>query len=432
MNYELNVEEVSSIRRRLHFTLSGDVVGGELDRAYRDLKKRIRLPGFRPGKVPRKLLESRFGSQVQGEVAGRLIEQSYREAMSDLEVAGQPAVEEQGAIAGGNEFTFTIGVDVRPEVQVEGYKGLELTKSVVEISDDLVEAQIQNRLASKARIDEVTEDRAVGDGDYVLTELKLEADGEVVAEDAGTLVNTAGDRYSPGVEALLVGMKKDEEKTEEVTIGDETVLEQVKGKTCTATVKVLGIQAHVVPELTDELAKEFGFEDGVDAMKTQLREQLQKSAEDSARNAARVQALEKLVELNGFEVPDGMVEDQLRALMEEIKMQRAYRGEDPRSIQFSTAEQEDFRNRARFAAKASLILEGVARAESLDVTDDDIEAKIQEIAEMRGQEVEAIRGYLQSEQALPVLKDRIVEEKTLGWLLDHAKYTEAVAEDAGE
>ena len=185
---------------------------------------------------------------MQGEVAGRLIEQSYREAMSDLEVAGQPAVEEQGAIAGGNEFTFTIGVDVRPEVQVEGYKGLKLTKSVVEISDDLVEAQIQNRLGQLGEIDEVTEDRAVGDGDYVLTELKLEADGEVVAEDAGTLVNTAGDRYYPGVEALLVGMKKDEEKTEEVTDGDETVLEQVKGKTCTATVKVLGIQAHVVQD----------------------------------------------------------------------------------------------------------------------------------------------------------------------------------------
>ena len=184
--------------------------------------------------------------------------------------------------------------------------------------------------------------------------------------------------------------------------------------------------------LTDELAKEFGFEDGVDAMKTQLREQLQKSAEDSARNAARVQALEKLVELNGFEVPDGMVEDQLRALMEEIKMQRAYRGEDHAAFSFPRLSKKIFATVLGFAAKASLILEGVARAESLDVTDDDIEAKIQEIAEMRGQEVEAIRGYLQSEQALPVLKDRIVEEKTLCWLLDHAKYTEAVAEDAGE
>ena len=236
-------------RRRLTLrfpAMSSAVVGPGIPR----FEEKIRLPGFRPGKS-RGSFESRFGSQVQGEVAGRLIEQSYREAMVDLEVAGQPAVEEQGAIAGGNEFTFTIGVDVRPDVQVEGYKGLELTKSVVEISDDLVEAQIQNRLASKARIDEVTEDRAVGDGDYVLTD-RLEADGEVVAEDAGTLVNTAGDRYYPGVEALLVGMKRMKRRRKKSQF-DETVLEQVEGN---VRLRESPWSSPCGSRLTDELAKE--------------------------------------------------------------------------------------------------------------------------------------------------------------------------------
>jgi trigger factor len=430
MNFELNVEETSAIRRRLHFTLPGDVVRGELDRAYRDLKKRIRLPGFRPGKVPRNLLENRYGKQVQGEVAGRLIEQSVREAFADLDVAGRPSVEEQGEVLGGTEFTFVIGVDVRPEVEVEGYNGLELTRNDVSVSDEIVDAQIQRQLASKARIDEVTEDRPVEEGDLVLAELKLEADGDTLAEDAGTLVNSAGDQFYPGVEALLIGLKKDESKNEEITIGAETALEDLAGVTCQATVKVLGIQARVMPE-PSELAEELGFE-GVDEMKTSMRQEMEQSASDSARHAAQVQALEKLVQINGFEVPEGMVEEHLEALLKEFKMQRAFRGEDPRGIQFSPEELDDFRNRARFAAKASLILESVARAEKLVVEDGDVDNKIKEIAENRGQEIDAIRGYLMNDENLPRLKDLIVEEKTMSWLMDHAKFSVSKAKDAAE
>jgi trigger factor len=430
MEFQLNVEETSTIRRRLHFTLPGDVVRGELDRAYRDLKKRVRLPGFRPGKVPRNLLEKQYGKQVKGEVAGRLIELSVKEAFADLDVAGRPSVEEQGEVQRGEQFTFIIGVDVRPEIEVQGYSGLELTKSSVEIGDEIIDAQIQGQLAGKARIESVTDDRPVEEGDLVLAEVKLEADGEALVDDQGTLVNSAGDQFYPGVEALLIGLKKGEDKSEEVTVGEKTALEHLAGKTCQATVKVLGIQARVLPEPA-ELAEELGFDD-VDAMKISIREQMEKSASESARHASQVQALEKLVEINGFDVPEGMVEDHLQALLKEVKMQSAYRGEDPRGLQFSPEELEDYRGRARFAAKASLILEGVARAEKLGVDEGDVQDKIIEIAENRGQEIDAIRSYLMNDENLPRLKDLIVEEKTMGWLLDHAKFSEKESEAATE
>ena len=128
-----------------------------------------------------------------------------------------------------------------------------------------------------------------------------------------------------------------------------------------------------------------------------------------------------LVDKNEFDVPDGMVEEQLQALVEELRVRRAYGGQDPRSIRFSDAEMEDLRRRARFAAKASCILAAVSRQEDIIVSDVDIDARIEEIAGMRGQTTSAIRGYLEREGATGVLRERLLEEKTLEWLLENAE-----------
>ena len=126
MQYNLDIESVSNIRRRLHFTVGRDVVSAELDKAYTDLKRRVRLPGFRPGKVPRKLLEKRFGKQVRGDVSGVLVDRAWRDSAGQFEVAGRPALEDSAELNGKADFTFTIGVDVRPEVELSGYTGLKV------------------------------------------------------------------------------------------------------------------------------------------------------------------------------------------------------------------------------------------------------------------------------------------------------------------
>ena len=133
--------------------------------------------------------------------------------------------------------------------------------------------------------------------------------------------------------------------------------------------------------------------------------------------------LEKLVELNAFDVPQGMIDEQLNALVDELRMRQAYMGRDPKQLTFSDAEMADLRQRAEFAARASCVLDGVARQEGIEVSDADLDAKIQEMADERGQPVEAIRGYIQQEGASSVLKARIQEEKTLDWLLENAKVT---------
>jgi trigger factor len=236
------------------------------------------------------------------------------------------------------------------------------------------------------------------------------------------MIHTVAERYYPGVEGLLIGMKAGEEKSEEVTIGQHTENENIAGETVLAKVKVITIQAHVVPELDDEVAKALEFDDAKD-MKAKIKAQLAEFAENTGKNQARVNVLEQLVELNTFDVPQGMIEEQLNALVEELRMRQAYMGRDPSQLQFSDAEMADLRTRAEFAARAGVVLDGVARQEKIEVSDEDLEAKIQEMAEQRGQPVEAIKGYIEQEGAASVLTARIQEEKTLDWLLDNAKVT---------
>jgi trigger factor len=430
MQYDLQIDNVTPIKRSLRFTIAQDVVQGELNQAFKDLKKNASLPGFRKGKVPRNILEARFGKQVRSDISSRLIDQSWREASADLEVAGSPKLREPGDLNNKKDFIFTIEVDVKPEVEVTSYRGVEVPYRVLSISDEEVDADVKRLLVSRSSIQEVTEARPVQSGDQVLAELVLTEGDEELAREAGTMINTSNERFYPGIESLLIGMSKDEEKTGEVTIADDTIFEHLKGKTLQATAKVLSIQAMAAPELDDALAEELGYEGGAVGMRAAVQMKLQSSRDESARNQARVDLLQVLVDNNEFDVPDGMVDEQLQALVEELRVRRAYGGQDPRSIRFSDAEMEDLRRRARFAAKASCILAAVARQEDIVVSETDIDDRIAEIAGMRGQTTQAIRGYLERENATGVLRDRLLEEKTLEWLLENAElqHEELVAE----
>jgi trigger factor len=283
MQYELQVETVSPIRRRLHFTLQQGEVKGELDRAFKDLKRRVRLPGFRPGKVPRQLLEARFGGQVKGEVSGKLIDRAWREALADLDVAGQPALEDQGDLSGREVFTFTIGVDVKPELELDGYKGLEVSYAAREVTDADIDGRVQAKLASKARLVEVTDGRGVAAGDLVLTAITLDKDGESLADEPGTMVSAAGDRYYPGIESLLMGLSVDGSASGEVTIAESSAYEHLQGQTVQAKVTVQAIQANQVPELDDDLASELGYEGGAAGMRTAIRMEVDSAVQEEGR-----------------------------------------------------------------------------------------------------------------------------------------------------
>ncbi|MCB9794727.1 MAG: trigger factor [Alphaproteobacteria bacterium] len=419
----VSVEQVSSTQRKMTFTVPASEVSSELDRAYGNLARTVRLKGFRRGHVPRKVVEARFGRSVKDEVSSNLMNKSFSDATSGLEFFGRPVVSDKGEVERGQDFTFAITIEVKPELALDAYTGVTVEYPVRKISDEQVQVEIDRSLQSQASLAEV-EGRAAEAGDFVLASLKASEGDEVVHEHPGTMINTAAEPYYSGVEAILIGAEAGAEVSGEVTFGEDAQVEEVAGKTLQVTAKIESIQAMTTPELSDELAEQLGYEGGAEGMRFAIRSKLEQSANEAGRNQARANLLRVLIDANEFDVPRALVDQQLEALLEEIRIQRAYRGEDPRKIQFSDAQMQDYRSRARFAAKASLILEYVSGTESIVVTDDEIEAKYQEIADARGQEVAAIRGYFQKEDAVEELRARLLEEKTLDWLLERAELKE--------
>jgi trigger factor len=423
---KVEVIPVGSYQRKLEFWYPASTVKAELDRAYRDVSGRARLSGFRKGKIPRKVLEARFGPQIHSDVATQLIQQGWSQAIDEhkLEPVGRPQVQDRAEIVPDSDFRFTITVDVKPTIELAAYTGLEVAYPPVEVTDEELDGYVKARLEGQAKLTEVT-DRPVQKGDMVIVELVAKAGEEELSREPGTMIRTSGDPYYPGVDDLLVGMALNEEKTGKVAFPATARIEGVQGREADVTVKVVSIQANEVPELTDALASEMGFEGGSEGMRTALRLQLQTARETNARNQARANLLQALINANPFEVPTPMIDQHLQMLIDELKLQQAYRGRDPKRITFSPEQIADLRIRAEFAAKGGLILDWVSKTEKLDVAETDLEAKYQELADERGQTVEAIRGYFVKDDAVEELRARLLEEKTLDFLLERAKIVSA-------
>jgi len=338
-----------------------------------------------------------------------------------MEYFGQPRVETEG-VTEGSDFAFTFVLEVEPDVTVNEYKGLEVVYPEASVADATVDSQVSARLQSRASLAAVDEARPVTHGDAVMVELNItDAEGEVVDQAPGTMIKIGEESWYKGLDAELIGQSPDEAFSLEFTFPEDAGNGAVAGVAAKVEGKVLSIQELRAPELSDELAEELGYEGGAAGMRTAIQAQLQERADNGARNQARANLLQVLVDANDFGVPAAMTEQFFQALMQEVQLQQWQAGRDVRQARFSDAEVADLRTRARFAAKASLILKAVARDESIGVDDAELDAKIQEIADQRDQRVEAIKAYLQKEEAVEQLRERILEEKTLDWLLEQSE-----------
>ena len=420
MSFE--VEKTSSIERKLNFKIPAADVTTQMDQAYRTVKQQANIPGFRQGKAPRKILERRFGARIRQEVASTLIQNAFREAASDFEIYSQPTVD-PGEVISGEDFSFTITVEVKPELSIDNYKGLDAEYIKTEIADEQIERSLEQQLQGQAALVEI-EDRAVEANDMVMIELTVKQGRKTIHSQPGTMINMADEPYYKGIEPILLGAEKDATVKGEVVFAEDAQIEDVAGETTKVTAKVLSIRAMQVPELTDELAETLGFEGGAAGARESVRTKLEQQFKDHEMNQARANLLEKLIESNEFDAPKGLVDQQLKALLQELSFQAMMRGEDPRQISYTESQMTDLRTRATFAAKSSLIIDSIATAENVEVNEADIEAKYSELAEMRNEPVEAIRGHFQKDDALADLKARLKEEKTLGIIMEAANLTE--------
>ena len=398
-----------------------------LNAAYNKNKNKISVPGFRKGKAPRKMIEQLYGSQIFFEdAANEIIPDAYADAAkeSGLDIVSQPKVSIE-QLEAGKPFIFAAEVAVRPEVELGEYKGVEVTKADAEVTDADVEEELKKVQDQNSRTVSV-EDRAVKDGDMTVIDFEGFIDGE--AFDGGKGENyplTIGSHsFIDTFEEQMIGMNIGEEKELNVTFPEEYHAENLKGKPATFKVTVKEIKEKQLPELDDDFAQDVSDFDTLAEYKDDLKKKIAERKESEAKAKKESEAIEKVVEAAKMDIPQAMIDTQVNRMLEDFAMRLQQQGLSVEQyFQYTgmTADKimEEMKPEAVKRIKNSLVLEAVAKAENIEVSEEEFEAELQKMADMYKMEIEKIKEFMQDAEAKQ-MKDDIAIQKAVELIVSSA------------
>ena len=433
------VEKIASNKVKLSFVESAESFDAAVEKAYLKDRSKINVPGFRKGKAPRKLIENMYGEGVFYDDAFELVAQpAYEEAIKaeNLQVVDRPQVDVQ-QIGAGQELKYTLEVFVKPDVTLGEYKGVAVEKNVEKVTDEAVDARIQNDVERASTTQDVT-DRAVENGDIVNLDYAGSVDG--VAFEGGTAqgqsLTIGSGMFIPGFEEQMVGMNIGEERDLSVKFPEQYHADNLAGKDAVFHVKVNGIQTKVRPELDDDFAADVSEFDTFEAYKANIVADLEKNAADRAEANLEDALVQKVVDAADCDIPDAMIQDEITTMLREMEMRMMYQGirfEDYLKYTGQTLDQvrENYKPEAANRVKTQLVLEAVAKAENIVPTDEDVDEAIADQAKRVNRDVEEFKASL-SEQQKEYLKETAGIKKVIDFLKANAAITEKAAEEKAE
>ncbi len=409
--------EETSVRKALAFEVDKELVQAEIDRRAKDLAKKARLPGFRPGKTPPDVVKHRFRSEIFSETAEALVNKVVFEELEGRGLKPLAAPQVEGLkIEEGQPMTFRAVFEILPLIDLPDWKGLRVSVKGVTVSDEDVDKQVDRLREDAARFDPV-EDRPAEKGDHVVVDLVwAPRDSGKGGRDENALIEVGHEGNHPDMNAAFVGMNVGETKQIDVTWGPDAA-PAVAGKTVRYTAALKGIKVKIVPEADDEFAKDLGEFGSLADLRDKLRAQLQTSEEHRVQRDTRVALVEALVAKASFDVPDVLVEHHMTQRTESLARGLAQQGLDPRKVGVDWREyRESQRDDSLKAARADVLLGEIAHREDLKVLDAEVQAEVARLAERMGKSPEALRLQLQKDGDLEALSGRIREEKVLDLL----------------
>lgn len=422
---KVQIETVSTVEKRFSIEVDPSIVEKELSQAYQVLSKQVKLPGFRPGKIPRRILEQKFRTEVESDVVRRVQLQAFVDAIKESKVpaVGDPQMS-GGKIVPNQPFAFTARVEVKPEVTAKDYKGLALKKFETAIGDDKVQEQLDRMLQGRTTMEPVTDRDVVKLNDMVVIDFDATKDGKPFPGNTGrdVTVEVMAGELVEGNLPQLEGAKKGEPKKFDYTFPADYRVEEVKGQAAQFTVTVKEIKAKKVPPLDDAFAATLGMAT-VEELKARIRKDLERAQRNRASADAREDAFKKLAEKNPFEVPSALVERGVDIMLDAAfgNMQRS--GVDPRTLNLDWGKlRDDLRPRSDTEVRGQLLLEAIAKQEQLAVTDEELEKKLEALAEDTGVPLASVRKQYKDQEARDSLKYRVLEDKALELVKSHAKY----------
>lgn len=432
---QVNIEELSTVERKLSFSVEAAKVDQALNEAYRNLSKQVNMPGFRPGKVPRRLLEQRFGKHIGGEVGGNLISDAFDEAVKehDLFPVSQPIVE-QGNLKAGTDYEFSVTVEIKPSVTVEGWEGLDVEWETAEVTDEQVDAELKTLAERNATFEAGDKDHKAKADDLALLDITATAEGleDKTLEAYPVQINEQyGMPLSVWLAPKVVGKKTGGKGTVKGEVPEGALGDEWDGVKAVVKFQVKEIKTQILPELDDDFAQDEGH-DSLDLLKADIRFKLGEQLRKHVRGHAIEFALNKLVELNPFDVPKGLVRNEAEGRLQQSMRQFNVPGQKMPTISLenlSEEHQEQMLGQAEDTVRKALILEALSDAAEVEVTDADLDEKIAEMAAEIGQQPAAVKGLLMKQGGLDGLKGRIKEDKAIDALLEKANIIEVEPTD---
>ncbi len=420
---QVQVARISPVVMELAIEVPADAVKAEVDKVYIDLQKRARVRGFRPGKAPRQVLAHLYGPQVVNDVVNAIVNQTLPRALSEKQVqpVNQPQVE-AGKFEQGAAFSYKARFEVSPEIGEVAFEGLELVRPAAEATEQMVDEQIEALRKQHARLEAPEPARPARKGDVVTIDFTLAVAGEEIKEAGGEglQLELGSGQLIAELDAALTGKRVDDEFEVEATFPVTHARPEFRGKTGTFHVKVKDVKQRVLPAIDDELAKDVGAFQTLVELRADVHTRLQKMMKDRADTALAEQIIEKLNEKNPVDLPPSLVEQQCRMMELEI-LQNARRMGQRASQEDLSKVHDQVHAEAMKKVRAGLLMAAISKKMGLQVTDQDIQKGLEELAAETGKNVAKVRAEYSDPQRKQLLIGMILEDKVLDVIESKAK-----------
>ncbi|MDR1988763.1 MAG: trigger factor [Acidobacteriaceae bacterium] len=414
--------DVNDTRKTLTVEIPSDIVNARIEHVAKDYSRKARIPGFRPGKVPSRVIKQRFKDQILHDVAHELVPRAIEEAlgMRGVEPVDTPEVHDV-VVEENKALTFTAQFDTVPPFEIGDVGGITIARPSSAVTGEAVD-QALTRLRQRAARMEPVEGRGAIDGDIVTLHLdRTDAKGETDHHD-DVNVEIGATANPPGFDAQILGLESGAEKNFSIHYPDDYQTKEMAGTDVSYHVKVNAIKKRVLPELDDEFAKDMGEFESLDALRTRVREDLEHEARHNSDHAVREELMKQLAAKIPFDVPPALIEREINRRLEEFAARLIDQNIDPRQAGVDwNAFRESQREVAKNAVASALALDEIARREQLSVSDEEIEQEIARYAERTGRTPAAIRAAIEKEGGLARVYTGLRREKSIDFVKSRAK-----------
>ncbi len=423
------LEDISSVKKKLIIEIESKEVDKKINEAYRELGKKAKIPGFRPGKVPRKILERRFSDDVAEDVTRDLITESFPKALAEVDTMplGTPLLEKE-TLKQSQNFQYSAVIEVRPQFELKDYLGLEVEKEKYSVTDEDVEDRIEKIRQANGNMNSIEQARAVREDDYVV--LDYEAfEGKTPLDDVKAtnfLIKVGSNDFHPQFEKGLIGLKKNDETEIHVDFEESHYNSKLAGKSVKFKVKIVDIKEMMLPELNDEFAKNLGTDfNALEDLRTKMREMISGQEGNRIDKEMKDRLLNMITDSVGFETPQVLIESELDYTVENFKQSLARSGSSFEQTGITEEKlRSDFRPASEKRVKEMLVLEHIAKTDKIIVDEEELDAAYNDLAANMGMTAEVVRQYYEARDLVDSLKEKLLSEKTLNYLVESARVLE--------